>query len=230
MCLFGAIDGITSPSDDTVKLCFVIPMSKCAGHLPRPAPRVESSKVMYFQQLGEVECIRGSIPGEPACAMTHIRGGRLSLHIQVPPKDEEFTIRDLVNAAIKFLPKGSTFVQDRFVRMIPCMLVCTDHIDKVGSNRKSHPEKRGREITFILHLFRNCDTSSYQDHNYSMFLFGVSGADTNPVWGSVLRIMHPFGLLQKHKILAVDPSSSIDNVVSCCFHGISFKQDYRIPV
>ena len=70
MCLFGAIDGITSPGDDIVKLCFVIPKSKRAGHLPRPAPRVESSKVMYFQQLGEVECIRGSILGEPAYAMT----------------------------------------------------------------------------------------------------------------------------------------------------------------
>ena len=130
-----------------------------------------------------------------AC-LCHDLGGRLSLHIQTPPKDEEFTIRDLVNAAIKFLPKGSTFVHDRFALMIPCMLVSTDHIDKVCSNRKSHPEKPGREITFILHLFRNRDTSSYQDHNSSMFLLGVSRADTNPVWGSVLRIMHPFGLLQ----------------------------------
>ena len=93
MCFFGAVDGITSSSDDIVKLCLMIPKSESAGHLPRPALCVESREVMNFQQLGEVECIRGSILGEPACAMTYIRGGRLSLHIQVPPKDEELCMQ-----------------------------------------------------------------------------------------------------------------------------------------
>ena len=127
--------------------------------------------------------------------MAYMRGRRLRLHIQVPPKNEEFTIRDLVNAAIEFLPKGSSLVQDCFVLKIPGMLVCTDHIDKVGTNRESHPEKPGGEVTFILHFFRNRDTSTYQDHNSSMFLFGVTRADANPVWGFVFRIMHPFGSL-----------------------------------
>ena len=64
-----------------------------------------------------VECIRGSILREPACAMTYMRG-KGSLHIQVLSKDEEFTIRDPVNTSIKFLRKGSTFSRT-VVLMVP---------------------------------------------------------------------------------------------------------------
>ena len=114
MCLSGTIDDIASPSDDVVKLCFMVPKGKRAGQFPRLTPRIERGEVMQLQQLGEVKCVRGSILGEPACSMTCMRGRRLGLHIQVAPKDEDFTIRDPVNAAVEFLPKGSTLVEDCF--------------------------------------------------------------------------------------------------------------------
>ena len=74
---------------------------------------------------------------------------------------------------IKLLPEGSTLIRDSFVPVIPGMLVGTYHINKVVANGESDTNDTGRKVTFIFHLLSNSDTSSYHDHDSSMFLLGV---------------------------------------------------------